>query len=285
MTLQTVLQKTSAYLSDKGFSNSRFESELLLGFGLGLKRIDLYLQFDRILSENELSLLRALVQRRSSGEPLAYITESTEFYGRRFYVNPSTLVPRPETETLVEKILQTARSKAAGTLLDLGCGSGVIGLSLLSELPGWKGICVELSQPALDVARQNSSRLGLSERVEFVCADAENFLSHQRQKFDLVVANPPYIEPGDPNLEESVRRFEPELALYAEDQGFSLVRSWMLGALQVLHSDGIIGFEFGSSQKNRCEDFFKEQGISHFEFYRDLWQHDRGVILHGKNSN
>jgi release factor glutamine methyltransferase len=234
-TLIDVLRLSTTYLGDHGSSSARLDSELLCARALGLGRLDLYLQFDRPLDEHELTAIRELVRRRGKGEPVAYITGTRDFYGRAFTVSPEVLVPRPETETLVERVLAALAPRAgdgshvatSARVADLGTGSGCIAITLAAELPGLEVVATDLSAPALEVARDNARRLDVD--VRFVeCSWADSLSGH----FDLIVSNPPYVTTVElESVDRDVRDFEPHTALLGGELGLDAYRE-LLESLQ-----------------------------------------------------
>jgi release factor glutamine methyltransferase len=240
-TLIDVLRLSTTYLGDHGSSSARLDSELLCAQALGLGRLDLYLQFDRPLDEHELTAIRERVRRRGRGEPVAYITGIREFYGRPFTVTPDVLVPRPETETLVERALAVLRTRVDGEVhitaparadtpahipdrarvADLGTGSGCIAITLAAQTPGIEMVATDLSSAALEVARANAERLDAA--VTFVeCSWAGALSGH----FDLIVSNPPYVTAAELEaVDRDVRDFEPHTALLGGDLGLDAYRA------------------------------------------------------------
>jgi release factor glutamine methyltransferase len=222
-TLIDVLRLSTTYLGDHGSSSARLDSELLCAQALGLRRIDLYLQFDRPLDEQELTSIRELIRRRGKGEPVAYITGTREFYGRPFRVTPDVLVPRPDTETLVQRAVAYLRDRPGAELrvADLGTGSGCIAITLAAEVPATRLVGTDVSPAALEVARANASALGID--VEFVeCSWAGGL----EGAFDLVVSNPPYVTAEElEGVDRDVRDFEPRGALLGGADGLDGYRS------------------------------------------------------------
>lgn len=287
MKLKEILDKTTAFFRDKKIETPRLDAELLIAHGLKLERIQIYLRFDQPMKDEELSVLRELVRRRASGEPVAYILGYRDFYKHRFEVTPAVLIPRPETEHLVEECLQWASNEPPSLgLLDLGCGSGCIGLSLLKELPEAHLVAVDLSEKALEVAARNAAALNVSDRVMFVHADAsakDLVLSAYRQfvgqeKIDAIVSNPPYIAHQDPGVEENVKKFEPNSALFADDNGLALLKVWSKEYAPNLRPHGIMLMEMGMSQGPAMSEHFSELKIfNEISVIKDLSGHDRVI--------
>lgn len=292
MKLKEILDKTTAFFRDKKIESPRLDAELLLAHGLKLERIQLYLRFDQPMKEDELSVLRELVRRRASGEPVAYILGYRDFFGHRFEVNSSVLIPRPETEHVVEEALRWSQDKnASWGIIDLGCGSGCIGLSLLKELPNARLLAVDLSEGALAVAKKNAENLGVADRVRFVHADAadreiimpfyKDFVG--QENVNILVSNPPYIAHGDPQVEENVRKFEPNSALYADNEGLALLQKWSQNYAADLNAASIVLMEMGLNQGPAMKEHFAGLKIfNEISVIKDLSGHDR-VIRGVKN--
>jgi release factor glutamine methyltransferase len=240
-TLMEVVRLSTGYLETHGSSSPRLDAELLAATALQLRRLDLYLQFDRPLEETQLAAIRDLVRRRGDGEPVAHITGEREFYGRPFTVSPDVLIPRPETETLVDLALRWARSLHPDgdgvEIADLGTGSGCIAVSLAAELPGARVAATDLSDAALEVAAANVTRHNVADRVELLCGSWAGPLEGRR--FDVVVANPPYIGSGElAGLPRDVREREPALALDGGPDGLDAYRALLPGLAAALKPDG-----------------------------------------------
>lgn len=293
MKLKEVLDKTTAFFKDKKLDTPRLDAEILLAHGLKLERIQLYLKYDQPLEESELAICRDLVRRRVAGEPVAYILGYRDFFGHRFEVNSSTLIPRPETEHIVEEVMAWAQDKEkVYSIIDLGTGSGCLGLSLLKDLPKARLLSVDKSDKALEVAKRNAEQLGVSDRVQFVHADAadvsavisafKNFMGHER--IDILVSNPPYIAEGDPGLEENVKKYEPHEALYASDEGLALLKSWSKAYVSYLASESVMMMEMGLKQGLEMKKHFESLGsLNEVRVIKDLSGHDRVIygVKHG----
>ncbi len=243
--LLEVLRGTERYLADRGVENPRLNAEHLLAHALGLKRMELYLQFDRPLTEAERAPLRDLVKRRGAREPLQHILGTAEFHGRTFASDKRALIPRPETEQLVELALELAKAKSSPAILDIGTGSGVIALTLALELPSATIHAIDLSPDALALAAENAARHALTERITFHQAD---LLPTSNTKFDLIIANLPYI-PADeiPTLSPEVRH-DPVTALDGGPDGLDLIRRLIDTAPDHLSPGGALLLEIGAGQ-------------------------------------
>jgi release factor glutamine methyltransferase len=233
-----VLRLSTTYLGDHGSTSARLDAELLCAHALGIKRLDIYLQFDRPLDEVELSAIRELVRRRGKGEPVAYITGVREFYGRSFAVTPDVLIPRPDTETIVERALTVlrARADAPSRVADLGTGSGCIAITIAAEVPGAAVVATDISSAALAVARANADRLGVA--VTFIDASWADGLDGA---FDLIVSNPPYVTTAElAAVDRDVRDFEPEGALLGGDDGLDAYRALLASVHEHVAAGGVL---------------------------------------------
>jgi release factor glutamine methyltransferase len=221
------------------------EASLLLGSLLGLSEVQVRARDDQPVEDPLPARFHALVERRASGEPMAYLLGRREFYGRTFVIDERVLIPRPETELLVE-IALAARLPEEATVLDIGTGSGCIALTLAAERPRWRVLATDLSPGALACARENARRLGLAHRVTLVAADLAEPIALER--LDLVVSNPPYVDPGDPALVAlDVRTHEPHLALFAGDQGLAILAR-LFDLAEGLHEGALLACEIGYGQ-------------------------------------
>lgn len=260
MTVLEVLQATTAYLKKRNVENPRLNAEHLMAHALGRKRIELYLDFERALTETELAPLRGLVKRRSEGEPLQHLLGTVEFCGLTFLCDKRALVPRPETEQLVELVESRIENREL-RIVDVGTGSGVIALSLAAKIPEAKILGLDVSEDALALAQENAARLNLSERVQFL---KRRLFENVEDAFDLIVANLPYISIQDrPTLSPEVLH-DPEVALFAGAQGDELVRELIDQARFRLGPGGVLALEIGLGQSEALLSALAEKN------YRDI---------------
>ncbi len=243
--LLEVLRGAESYLAGRGVENPRLNAEHLLAHALGLKRMELYLQFDRPLGESERAPLRDMVKRRGTREPLQHILGTVEFHGRVFSSDKRALIPRPETEQLVEIALELAHSKNSPAILDIGTGSGVIALTLALEIPAATVHAADLSPEALALAGENAARHNITDRIRFSQAD---LIPSDTAPLDLIVANLPYIPTNEiPTLSEEVRH-DPISALDGGNDGLDLIRRLIEDAPAHLAPGGVILLEIGKGQ-------------------------------------
>lgn len=249
-TIMEILNWTKQYFEAKGVENPRLDAEVLLCAVLKCQRITLYTEFERPLTKDELAMMRAYVQRRGNFEPLAYILGERAFMKNTFKVTPATLVPRPETELLVESLVKAApylRAEGDVKILDIGTGSGAIIVSLLDELPKAVGVGVDISSAALTVAKENAESIGVKERVAFRQSDVFSNVPVEK-KFDIIVSNPPYIPAADiAALDKDVQK-EPHSALDGGADGLDFYRRISAEAAEHLADDGLLAFEIGINQ-------------------------------------
>jgi release factor glutamine methyltransferase len=266
MTLLEVLQSTTAYFTKHKIENPRLNAEHLLAHALGRTRMDLYLEFERPLNEPELVPLRELVKRRAEGEPLQHLLGTVEFCGHTFAIDKRAMVPRPETEELVELLAPEVRSQRSEIrILDVGTGSGVIALSLAAKFPEAEVYAVDISEGALALARENAARLGL-ERVHFQKSDLLESLS---ERFDLIVANLPYISMQDRHLLAREVLHDPEVALFGGPSGDEMVRKLIEKAPPHLAPGGLLALEIGIDQGEGLCEFLRQKNFHDIESKRD----------------
>ncbi|HTZ20183.1 MAG TPA: peptide chain release factor N(5)-glutamine methyltransferase [Opitutaceae bacterium] len=272
-----IIQKTTDFFAAKGVENPRLNAEILIGHALGLKRMQLYLQFERMLAEAELDKIRPLVRRRGQREPLAYVIGETDFHGLRLKTDRRALVPRPETEGLVELVVQTCVPPPA-RILDLGTGSGCIALALAQAFPEAQVTAVDASEEALALAQENATATSLAGRVQVIRSDWYATLPAE-SRFEAIVANPPYLTATETaETQPEVRAFEPALALTAAEEGLAALRAIVTGAPAHLTPGGLLALETGIAHHARLLSVLEAAGFSERSSHCDLAGRDRYVL-------
>src|SRR5438874_3289958 len=246
MTVLEALKATTAYFKKHNIESARLNAEHLLAYVLRLKRLELYLEFERVLTELELAPLRDLVKRRGAGEPLQHLLGIVEFCGHVFLCDKRALVPRPETEQIVE-FLKCEIQNPKSVILDVGTGSGVIALTLAIECPEAEIVAVDISDDALALANENATKLNLTHRVRFL---KSNLLEHVEGTFDLIVANLPYVSIKDREMLSREVLHDPEIAVFADTHGDELVLVLIAQAPSRLRPGGMLALEIGIGQSD-----------------------------------
>ncbi len=280
MTVLELLQTTTAYFGKKGVEQPRLSIEHLLADSLGKKRIELYLEFDRSLSPGELEPLREKVRRRAEGEPLQHLLGHWDFFGRTFKTDRRALIPRPETELLVETVLKEIFTGAENRrLLDVGTGSGILAITFALERPGLQVSAVDLSEDALALAQENAAHLGVSDRIDFQQSD---LLDRLEGPFHWVVANLPYIPTADLNALQREVRFDPVLALDGGKDGLTIVKRLIESLPGKIAANGMIALELGQGQAQQVLGFLADQNYRDISIKKDYQGIERLLIArHG----
>jgi release factor glutamine methyltransferase len=270
-----VLGLASAYLDTRRFATPRLDAELLLGHVLGLRRLELYLHHDRPLEATELDRFRDLLRRRGRGEPVAYLVGSCGFRGLVLACDARALIPRPETEILVELALAVLPDR--GRLLDVGTGSGAVALAVAAERPDADVTASDISDAALSLAAVNAGTLSLP--VAFVASDL--LAAFGDDQFDVITANLPYIPDHDPLLQDAVRDHEPHTALFGGADGLALISRAVADAPRRLRVGGTLLLEVGHDQAGRVVTLARDAGFATVTTHRDLTGIDRFVVAGG----
>ncbi len=274
--LVEVLLATTEFFKGRGIPSARLDAELLIGDALGLDRVHVYLAFDRPLLDAELSDIRTRVRRRGAREPLAWIVGHKEFYGREFAVGPGVLVPRPDTETLIETMLPLCREADPIYVADVGSGSGCIGLTLAAEVPGLRLYAIDIGEAPLAFTRQNTESLGLQDRVAILRGPLLDAVPPSRP-LDWVVSNPPYVPRGDlAGCEPEVRDHEPRLALDGGPDGLDVYRA--LIPVAAARARVGVAVEVGIGQSGAVAALMAAAGLRGVETHKDLGGVERVVI-------
>ncbi len=279
-TIGRLLTWTTDYLRDKGADSPRLDAEVLLAHARGCQRIDLYTVFEEQAPTALLSDFRSLVGRRAEGTPVAYLVGYREFFSLRFRVTPEVLIPRPETELLVVRLLDLAGQLSAGRpmqIADVGTGSGVLAVCCAKHLPTSQVNALDISPEALDVARQNAADHKVSEQIEFTHSDL--LAACQQSQLDFVVSNPPYVSSAEmETLDTEVRSFEPHIALEGGPTGTEVIERLVPQAAQRLRPGGWLLLEIGPSSVERTEQIISENAqLERLPTLKDLAGHPRVV--------
>ncbi len=277
LTALEVIRRTEGFFEQKGLSRPRLEAELIIGHILGLKRLELYLQFDRPLTEDELAAMRPLVRRRAAREPLQYVLGEAAFADLILKVDRRALIPRPETEELLELGIAACAGEPAA-VLDLGTGSGALALALAKRFPGARVTAVDADPQALDLARENAAALELVPRVRFLESDWFSALPEE-ERFDLIVANPPYLTEAEiVSAQPEVANHEPRHALIAGPDGLDCLRVILARLPDRLARGGLAVLETGIAQHPALEALCRDLGLK-VEGRPDLSDRPRFVLV------
>ncbi len=277
LTVLESIRLSTKYLEDKGVSEARLNAELLLAEVLQMKRLELYLSYEKPLSEKEKTLYREYLRRRGEREPLQYIVGHAEFYGESFLVNRKVLIPRPETEQLVEKIVKENLSPELIKIMDIGTGSGNIPIILKKEIPTADITGVDISNEALEIARENCKIILNDEVINFVQGDIfdENF-TESFSDFNIIVSNPPYVSGEEFNsLEDEVKLFEPEIAVTDKANGLTFYERIADVATKALKNNGKLYLEVGHNESEEVKEILADKGFARIEVVQDYAGIDR----------
>lgn len=278
-TVQRILEWTTTFLKQKGVESARLEAELLLSHARKCQRIRLYTDFGTLLTDEERSIMRELVQRRAKREPLAYIVGSREFYGRSFEVGPGILIPRPETETLVDACLELIPKDEAREILEIGFGSGCIAITLAKQRPQCAVVATDISDVASEVAKRNCEKLGVTNQVTLLSGDTLEPLKNTGRRFDGLVSNPPYIRDDErETLQPEVALHEPATALFAGADGLDVVRRIVAQAPDHLKPGAFLSLELDPAQCESVVALLESAGFESVTTRRDLCGNERVVV-------
>ncbi|MBN2297336.1 MAG: peptide chain release factor N(5)-glutamine methyltransferase [Deltaproteobacteria bacterium] len=275
-TIRSILSWSKPYLQSKGIDSPRLDAELLLAHALGIKRIDLYLDMDRPLTDDDLGSYRQYLKRRSCKEPVAYILGEKEFYSRTFHVNSHVLIPRPESELLVEQAISLV--PAGEKILEVGVGSGAVIVSILAEREDLEGVGCDVNIETIGIAKNNALLHGVSSRIQFFVGDGLNPL---RGQFPLIIMNPPYIALSHADqLQDDVLKYEPHSALFGGNDGLDIIKDIIMNVRKHLRRKGRFIMETGYGQKEAIDDLIRSaQGIRTQAWIKDLSGTYRVVIV------
>ena len=275
MEILELINNGSKLLKDKKIYSHKLDSEILLSKVLKKTREELIINLEQKITPQEISEFNTLIDRRSLKEPIAYILKEKEFWSKNFYVNDNTLIPRPETELMVEKLIKIFKTKDI-FILDIGTGTGCILLSILSELQNSKGIGIDVCSKAIQIAHANSKKHKLTQRTKFYKRSL-NEIYHN--KFDLIVSNPPYIMRKDiKNLNEDIKKFEPKLALDGGNDGLDVIKKVIYKSKSILKIKGMLALEIGNEQFKKVSKILRSNKFKTKYLVKDYRENVRCIL-------
>tara|TARA_E500000178_G_scaffold353667_1_gene420174 strand:+ start:178 stop:1020 length:843 start_codon:yes stop_codon:yes gene_type:complete len=280
MEILKLINSGSKNLESYKIGSHKIDSEIILSKILKKSREYLIINSNKKVSKKVINHFNRLIKRRSTNEPIAYIFKNREFWSKNFFVNQNTLIPRPETELLSEYIIKTFKNKKI-FMLDIGTGSGCILFSILSELKNSKGIGVDISKKAIDVAKINQLRHNLFRRSKLLVRSFEDL---KERKFDLIVSNPPYIKNSEiKNLSDDIKRFEPKIALKGGNDGLDVIKKIIYKSRTILKNFGILALEIGNGQQDKVSQILDDQGFKKKHLIKDYQNNTRCIITKLRN--
>ena len=276
MNIHSAIIEGAIILKDKSIKSAKLDSEILLASVIDKDRKYLILNNDQNIKEKNLKHFQKLIKKRSFREPVAYLINKKHFWNYKFLVTSETLIPRPDTELIVEQILKLTKFKTKMKILDIGVGSGCILLTILKERKNFYGVGVDISKKCLNISKINAKNLEVSTRVKFIKTDVDKFA---QGKYDLIVSNPPYIKKLDLKyLEKDVINFEPKLALDGGLDGLSEIRKVIKKSSELIKKNGKFILEIGFDQKNKVINLLKDKGFYINSILKDLAKNDRCIV-------
>jgi release factor glutamine methyltransferase len=276
MNIENTLNQGISILKANNIPNPHLDSEILLSESINKDKKHIILNSKEILNSNQLDNFNSLIERRKNGEPVAYLINKKEFWKDEFYINKNVLIPRPDTEIIIEQVLKIYSKNSQLQILDIGTGSGCIILSILKERANFYGTGIDISKKSINVSKFNAKKLKLSNRARFYNSDVDNF---KIGKYNVIVSNPPYIELLSLKyLERNVVSFEPRLALSGGFDGFSIIRKVISKANTLIKKNGKLILEIGFNQKNKVKEILKKEGFYINKVLKDYGNNDRCII-------
>ena len=276
MKIWSAVMEGTDILKNKSILSAQLDTEILMSKAINKNREYIILNHQEALNKENIKYFKKLVQERATKKPIAYILNKKFFWNNEFYVNKNTLIPRPDTEIIVEQILKVTKNKNNLRILDIGVGSGCILLSILKEKKNFYGTGIDISKNSLDISRINAKKLFVDERVKFFHSDVDKF---DQGKYDLIVSNPPYINRNKIKyLESDVSKFEPRLALDGGLDGLSVVRKVIKKSSELLKKNGKFILEIGFDQKSKVIKLLNNRGFYISSTTKDLANNDRCIV-------
>jgi len=276
MNINLAISQGSKILRNKFIPNSQLDSEILMAKTINKDRKYILLNSNNILNKNDLNNFYELIEKRSLGNPVAYLTNKKFFWNSEFFITKDTLIPRPDTELVVENILRLTNQKNKINILEIGIGSGCVLLSILSERKNFYGTGIDISKNCINISKINAINLKLTSRLKLYKSDVDKF---NLGKYDLIVSNPPYIKTSKIKyLEKDVANFEPKLALDGGFDGLSEIRKVIKKSSELIKKNGKFILEIGFDQKNKVINLLKKEGFYINSAQKDLSNNDRCIV-------
>ena len=276
MNIHTAIQKGKLFLKEKKIKTSDLDSQILMSKAINKKKKFIILNFNKKLSKKNLEYFYNLIDQRAKGKPIAYIVEKKDFWKYEFLVSKDVLIPRPDTEIIIEQVLELTKNKNKLNFLDIGVGSGCLLLPILKEKKSFYGTGIDISNKCLSITRVNGHKLGVINRVKLFKSDIDNF---QYDKYDLIISNPPYIKKNDLKyLEKDIIGFEPKKALDGGVDGLSEIRKVIYKSSELLKKNGLLILEIGFDQKNKVKRILQNKKFYIKKIVKDLSNNDRCII-------
>jgi release factor glutamine methyltransferase len=276
MKIQSAVIDGTSVLKNKSILSAQLDTEILMAKALGKSREYIILNHDKVLNIENLEYFKKLVHERATRKPIAYLLNKKFFWKSEFYVNKNTLIPRPDTEIIIEQILKVTKNKNYLRILDIGIGSGCILLSILKERKNYYGTGIDISKDSLEISKINAKKLLVEERIKFYKSDVDKFA---QGKYDLVVSNPPYIKKNNLKyLECDVLKFEPKIALDGGLDGLSVIRKVIKKSSELLKKNGKFILEIGFDQKSKVIKLLKNKGFYINSTIKDFAKNDRCIV-------
>ena len=276
MNIETALRQAQNILNNKNFKSVNLDCEILMSKVLDKDRKYIILNLKKNLENYKLNYFKSLVEERSFGKPIAYLLEKKDFWKSEFLIKKGVLIPRPDTEVIIEQALKLNKNRLKQRILDIGVGSGCILLSLLKEEKNFYGTGIDISANCISLSKINAQRLGLINRVKFFKSDIDNF---SNGKYDLIISNPPYINKYDfKYLDKDIANFEPKLALYGGLDGLSEIRKVVKKSSELIKKNGKLILEIGFDQKNKVKNLLINKGFYINKVVKDLAKNDRCIV-------
>ena len=276
MNIQTAIQKAQLFLKEKNIKTPVLDSQILMSEAIKKEKEFVILNFDKEISNENLEYFDKLIHQRGKGEPVAYLIKKKYFWKYNFTVNKNVLIPRPDTEVIIEEVLKLTKNKDSLNLLDIGVGSGCILISILKDKKNFYGTGIDISKKSLDICKINGKNLGVISRLKLFKSDIDNF--HFR-KYDLIISNPPYIEKSKLKyLEKDVIGFEPKQALDGGIEGLTEISKVINGSSELIKKNGFLILEIGFNQKRKVKKILENKGFYIKKIIKDLSNNDRCIV-------